>query len=89
MAASQRDLELAAFLVPLTDEVEHLVCALQHLCSDLGTGHASGEQRQVVARRILDAVAHLTYLRGQLIPVTSLQWDMRDASRPPGERHGL
>lgn len=82
MTASRHDQLLAAALVPLTDEIGHLHIAMQHLCSDLSTGHATSEQRNEMDRRLLEAVVHLDQLRHQLVPtVPGLVLDPADNER--------
>lgn len=68
MPASVHDQRLVAVLVPLTDEVQSLVRALQHFCSDLSTGHADSAQREDVDQRCAEVVEHLQQLRQQVIP---------------------
>jgi hypothetical protein len=68
MSVSEHDKKLSAALVPITSSLQDLTNQLTYLCSDLGLGMASSEQRLEVDRKCAEMTAVLERLRPELIP---------------------
>lgn len=68
MAPTEHDKRVAAALVPITSSMQALTDQLTYLCSDLGLGTATSEQRLRVDRECAEVAGVLMRLRRELIP---------------------
>lgn len=67
MTPTEHDKRLSAALVPITASMQALTDELTYLCSDLGLGSATSEQRLTADRGCAEMAGVLMRLRQELI----------------------